>query len=338
MHKPLRPAGVVTMVAAFTVVVALLTGCSGGDSNQSGATAETPATAPDAAPATATTIDELVQSTRVLNIAHAGGDVTHPHSTLYGFAESVAAGADMLEMDVQLSADGVVVVIHDLTVDGTTNATGDVAGFTVDELQALDAAWWFCPDCGDDPEPSDFVLRGVATGDVAPPDGYAPTDFRIPTLAEVATAFPQMPLDIEIKGTVATGALDTAAALAAELETLDRVASSVVVSFDSEVVQAFHQLAPDVEVSPGLAELVAWYFEGADLAPHYRIIQIPPDYQGIEVLDATAVERATEAGVVVWVWPSSRDQENPATYRQWIDLGINGIIAGDPQAMAEALA
>ena len=291
----------------------------------------------DVVEAPAPTIDELLSSGDVLNIAHAGGDRVHPHSTLYGFAESVSAGADVLEMDVQLSADGVVVVIHDLTVDGTTNATGDVAGFTLAELQALDAAWWFCPGCPDEPAESDYPWRGVATGAVAPPDGYAPEDFRIPTLAEVATTFPDLPLDIEIKGTPATGALDTAAVLAKELVALDRVDSSVVVSFDSEVVQAFHALAPDVEVSPGLGELVDWYFGGGTLAPHYRIIQIPPEYQGVKVLDATAITRAAEANVDVWVWPSSVDQENTATYRSWIDLGVDGIIAGDPGAMSAAL-
>jgi glycerophosphoryl diester phosphodiesterase len=336
MRTPFRTP--VAVAAVFTVAIALLTACGGGTDPGNPADAATDTTAATGATTNpAPTIDELLATDGVLNIAHAGGDVVHPHSTLFGYAESVAAGADVLEMDVQLSADGVVVVIHDLTVDGTTNGTGEVAGFTVDELQALDAAWWFCPGCGDDPDPGDYPWRGVATGDTPPPAGYGPADFRIPTLAEVATAFPNLPLDIEIKGTTETGALNTARALADELEALGRLDSVVVVSFDSAVVQAFHDLAPSVEVSPGLGELVDWYFSGGELATHYRIIQIPPDFEGIEVLDANAMDAASEAGLVVWVWPSSRDQENVATYRSWIDLGVGGVIAGDPAAMTAAL-
>lgn len=336
LRTPLAAAA--AAILAVTMAGALLTACGGGTDPLNPADAASDTTAATGGTTNATpTIDDLLASDRVLNIAHAGGDVVHPHSTLFGYAESVAAGADVLEMDVQLSADGVVVVIHDLTVDGTTNGTGEVAGFTVDELQALDAAWWFCPGCGDNPGPGDYPWRGVATGDMPAPDGYGPADFRIPTLAEVATAFPGLPLDIEIKGTTETGALDTARALADELETLGRLDSVVVVSFDSAVVGAFHELAPDVEVSPGLGELVDWYFSGGELASHYRIIQIPPDYQGVQVLNNDAVALAEAAGVVVWVWPSSRDQENVATYRSWIDLGVGGVIAGDPAAMTAAL-
>lgn len=343
MNLRLRPTLALVIVTILAVATPMLSACSTGETAASDITArsvDTPGASSTTAPDTnvnAPTIEDLLASEQVLNIAHAGGDVTHPHSTLFGYAESVAAGADVLEMDVQLSADGVVVVIHDLTVDGTTNATGEVAGFTVSELQALDAAWWFCPGCGDNPDASEYPWRGVATGDVPPPAGYAATDFRIPTLAEVATAFPALPLDIEIKGTTATGALDTAAALAEELVALGRTDSSVVVSFDSDVVGAFHALAPDVEVSPGLAELVEWYFGGGELASHYRIIQIPPDYEGIEVLGPEALAKAADAGLNVWVWPSSRSQENTATYVEWIDLGVDGIIAGDPAAMTAAV-
>jgi glycerophosphoryl diester phosphodiesterase len=321
------------VAATGTLIALLIVGCGSNSGSETSADAQDASSTSSSAPS----IDDLLDAGRVLNIAHAGGDRVHPHSTLYGFGESVAKGADMLEMDVQLSADGVVVVIHDLTVDGTTNGTGPVADFTVAELQALDAGWRFCPGCPSSPTDADYPWRGVATGEVAPPEGYGPEDFRIPTLAEVATAFPGLPLDIEIKGTAATGALDTAAALAEELVALGRVESSVVVSFDSEVVQAFHELAPDIEVSPGLVELVDWYFRDGSLAAHYRIIQIPPEYEGIEVLDAAAIDAAAQAGVVVWVWPSSRDQENTATYRSWIELGVDGIIAGDPAAMTAAL-
>ena len=97
---------------------------------------------------------------------------------MYAFTEAALAGADVLEMDVMLTADGVLVVQHDDTVDRTTEGTGQVSTFTYDELAALDNAYWFTPDCGtctDQPAEA-YVHRGVRTGVVAPPAGFTADD------------------------------------------------------------------------------------------------------------------------------------------------------------------
>ena len=86
----------------------------------------------------ASTLDGLLALGRPLVIAHAGGDQDHPHSTTYAYSRSAAAGADVLELDVQLTADGVLIVQHDDTVDRTTVTTGPVAELTLAEIQALD--------------------------------------------------------------------------------------------------------------------------------------------------------------------------------------------------------
>ena len=70
-----------------------------------------------------------------LNIAHAGGDLESPHETMYAYRQAVAAGADMLEMDLRLSRDRQLMVIHDDTLDRTTNATGAVRGRTDSQRQ-----------------------------------------------------------------------------------------------------------------------------------------------------------------------------------------------------------
>lgn len=76
---------------------------------------------------------------RPLVIAHRGDSAHAPENTLAAFQAAIDAGADRLEMDVQLSADGHPVVIHDTTVDRTTNGSGRVADLTLAQLQALDA-------------------------------------------------------------------------------------------------------------------------------------------------------------------------------------------------------
>ena len=80
---------------------------------------------------------------RPLVIAHRGFSGVAPENTLAAFEKAIEAGADMIELDVLLSKDGHVVVIHDDTLDRTTNGTGPVDARTLSELQKLDAGSWF---------------------------------------------------------------------------------------------------------------------------------------------------------------------------------------------------
>lgn len=288
-------------------------------------------------PVSASTIEELLAGDMALNVAHGGGDQAHPHSTPFAYAESVLEGADVLELDVQLTADGVLVVHHDETVDRTTEATGPLIERRLLDLQALDAAhgWSPCRSCLDR-DPGEYPYRGVRTGTRPPPSGYTPHDFAIPTLRQIAGRFPDLPLDIEIKGGRHVDPVQVARALAVELRELGRVESSVVVSFDSAVVQEFHALAPEVAVSPGLQELTAWLLEGEPLAEHYSIIQVPPRMGGVPVLSAEMVARAHAEGLEVWVWAASAEEEQARVYRAWLDLGVDGVIAGRPGEMTAA--
>jgi glycerophosphoryl diester phosphodiesterase len=74
--------------------------------------------------------------------AHRGANNTHPENTIAAFKEAIRLGVHMIEFDVQLSKDGELVVIHDKTVDRTTNGTGEVAGFTLAEIKKFDAGSW----------------------------------------------------------------------------------------------------------------------------------------------------------------------------------------------------
>ena len=144
-------------------------------------------------------------------------------------------------------------------------------------------------------------------------------------------------LDVEIKGEF-PGAVAAAEALAAEIEALGRTDSVVVVSFDDQVVDAFHEIAPDVEVSPGLTRLTDWFLNGTVLEDHFRIFQVPPFQGDIEVVNASTVQRVHDEGRVVWVWPNDAStQENADFYRTLIGYGVDGIIPGRPAEMADAL-
>lgn len=349
------------VLAVFAVLILLSTACAGGDEVEettstsserpapTEATTTTPAvqttttvaetTTTTTEPPPARTVEELLALGRPVNLSHAGGDQSFPHSTMFAFREGVLAGADALEMDVQLTGDGVLIVQHDDTVDRTTNSTGPVADLTLEEIQALDNAYWFSPKCWrcDDLPEDDYIYRGIRTGDLPPPDGYDADDFRVETFRSVAEAFPDLVLDIEIKGEY-PDALPVVEELAAEIDELDRTDSVVVVSFDDDLLDAFHELAPDVVLSPGRDRLTEWFLETAELEPYFEILQVPPFEGEIEVVTPETVQRVHDEGRFVWVWADDAStQENTEFYRRMLDDGVDGFIAGRPAEMTEAL-
>ncbi len=107
------------------------------------------------------------------NFAHRGAAARAPENTLEAFRLAVEAGAGGLELDVHLTRDGEVVVIHDATVDRVTDGSGAVAGMTLEEVRRLDAGNSFSPDGG-----QTFPYRGRGV--------------RISTLAEVYEEFPDI--------------------------------------------------------------------------------------------------------------------------------------------------
>lgn len=78
--------------------------------------------------------------------AHRGSAGTHPENTMAAYIEAETVGAEGLEIDVHFTKDNKLAVIHDDTVDRTTNGTGRVRDYTLAELQKLDAGSWFSPE------------------------------------------------------------------------------------------------------------------------------------------------------------------------------------------------
>ncbi|MGB8859499.1 MAG: glycerophosphodiester phosphodiesterase family protein [Ilumatobacteraceae bacterium] len=283
-------------------------------------------TTTEPAPQYAASIDDLLAIGRPIVLAHTGGEDEFPASTMFGFGESVKAGVDMLDLNVQLTKDGVLVVHHDDSVDRATNGAGAVADLTYADIALLDDAYWFTVDCGacNDQPTEDYLYRGMRTGEVPPPAGYSPDDFKIPTFRELVERYPDLPLNVEIKG---SGAAARAAAdvLAAELVELGRDSAAVVASFDDEIVSYFHSIAPDIEVSPGLDVLTAYVLNSTPVPDGMRILQLPPEYSGLQVITPELVERATADGLPIWVWPNDRGLENYDQYLAFLQQGVEGL-------------
>ena len=154
--------------------------------------------------------------------AHRGGASYAPENTLTAFEEGIRRGADMLELDIHLSREGEVVVIHDHTVDRTTNGRGYVHELTVPELKRLDAGTWFDPRFAGE---------------------------RIPTLREViAFVDRRVPLTIELKGVPRTAdALSDA--MVDLLEEMGMTDGVLVIAFDHEQTRRVKERNPAIKAA-----------------------------------------------------------------------------------------
>ena len=281
-----------------------------------------------------------------LDIAHQGGEDEFPSNTMYAFERSLQVGADMLELDVGVTRDGQVVVMHDTTVDRTTNGHGTVASFTLKQLRKLDAAYWFSGGANayrHDRARSAYRLRGVATGKRKPPKGFTAADFRVPTLKEVLRAFPHTPINVEIKGRTKAEALDeyltNADALARTLKSTKR-RDLIVVSFKQEAVDRFHQLVPALPVAPGIGGAANWLLGGKSPGDGVVAFQLPITYQlngqTVPITTKDNVARAHSEGYAWHTWLSD-DGESPTIWGSLLDMGVDGVMTAKPKEFAALL-
>ena len=281
----------------------------------------------------------------VLNSAHRGGAFEAPENTLFAFREAMLRGADQLETDVAFTADGEIVVIHDTTVDRTTDGSGAVADLTLAEVQALDAAYCFEPggyrDCKVPLDDDTYPYRGVRTGEVAPPAGYTADWFRIPTLREVLETFPGVPLNVEIKATndprVDQGA---ATAVAELLQEYDRSDDVIVVSFDDTIVLGFKANAPEISTAPGLGQGAAYVASAQGPAPGapgfsevHDVLQFPRSQSGVDVVTEDLVADAHAGGLAVHVFTiDGRDVMDGLA-----DIGVDSIMTNRVELLEQVL-
>lgn len=281
---------------------------------------------------------------RVLNIAHQGGEIEAPSNTLYALKTAREKGSEVLEIDVHATADRQLVVLHDATVDRTTNGSGRVDQMTLAQIKVLDAAYWFVPGCGTchGRAESEYTLRGYATGarklKARMKKRFSANDFRIPTLREVLEAFPDELINIEIKSTAPQTA-PYERELAALLAEFGRTSDTIVVSFADNATEAFKLFAPEVSTAVGTVQAAAFWasaqgpLPGAP-NPRHHALQVPIELEGITVVTPEFVERAHANGFAVHVWTI-----NDRAEMEWlIDIGVDGIMSDVPTLLEQVLA
>lgn len=245
-------------------------------------------------------LDEMYQG-KPLVFGHRGASAYAPMNTLPAFELAADQGAAGIELDVHRSADGRPVIVHDFTVDSTTNGTGLVTAMTLSQLKALDAGAWFSP-------------------------SFAGT--QVPTLDEVFEAVGQrLFVNVEIKafGLRTDGVEEVVAACIARHNMQRRV---IVSSFNPLTLRRFRALAPDVPVGflymPHIMSYTTWMLSGL---PH----EARHPYHAM--IDARLMRRAKEQGYRVNTW-TVNDPERAAALR---DLGVDCIITDKPDVIRAAL-
>ena len=255
----------------------------------------------------------------VLVIAHQGGDGERPSNTMSAFTHAVELGVDVLEMDIHSTSDGVLVVIHDDTVDRTTNGTGNVNDLTFAEIQALDAGYnWNTLD-GRTPETHEsFRGQGVT----------------IPALEEVIQTFSTLRMVIEIKQQTPS----IAQPLCDMLREYDMTEKVIVASFADTPIYEFRQICPEVPTSAVESEVRTFYVLNliglsrayASSAYAFQV----PEYSGdIHVVTPGFIASAHTHNIAVQTW-TINDVE---TMHRMIDLGVDGIITDEPTLLLDLL-
>ncbi len=243
-----------------------------------------------------------------LLFAHRGGAALWPENTLFAFQHAAELGVDVLELDVHLTADEDLVVIHDATVDRTTDGHGRVKEMTVAQLKALDAGYQFTPDDG-----ATYPYRGQG--------------ISIPTLSEVLTAFPNYRINIEIKDDDLRAA-ERLSQIIDAFQAQDRV---IVVSFHDEPLTYFRKLQPHVATGAGpgetrtfyiLSTLHLWRFHRA----HADAYQVPPQKDIAHFDDPVFIDHAHRLHQQVHFWTINDADE----MRRLLALGADGIMTDRP--------
>jgi glycerophosphoryl diester phosphodiesterase len=233
------------------------------------------------------------------------------------FEGAVRQGCRYLETDVHLSKDGVLVTIHDATVDRTTDSSGLVRALPVAELKRLDAGYRFSPDGG-----STYPFRGQ--------------NVTIPTLAEVVEAFPHVRLNIDLKQHDAA-MVEAMAAFIEERGLHDRL---LIASFADGIIKAFRRRTEGrvATAAAGWETRRFWLASRLGLTklirPAYDALQVPPRAGRLTVVDRRLLAAAQRRGLQVHVWTV----DEPAEMRRLLVLGVDGIMSDRPDLLLEVLA
>lgn len=249
-------------------------------------------------------------------IGHRGAAGVRPENTLVSFEAALEDGAQILESDIQLSRDGVPILLHDPFLDRTTEARGDANRLDLADLKQLDAGYRFADEQG---QPT-YRGRGI----------------RIATLEEAFEAFPDARFNLEIK-------TPDPRATAATLELVsrfDRAERTLLAAGEDPVMKVLREALADHSVLPAvsacLSEVLASVqsaLTGSPMPEGVMALQIPASFADRPLATRELIDHAHAHGVAVHVWTIN----DLPQIGSLIDLGVDGIVTDHPGRMAQWL-
>jgi glycerophosphoryl diester phosphodiesterase len=250
-----------------------------------------------------TTIHEFYDaSARTRVIAHRGFSGAAPENTIAAVKAAIELGADMAEIDVTLTADGHIVVIHDETLDRTTNGSGEVFRYSLAELQQLDAGSWFDPSFAGE---------------------------RIPTLDEVLSEVDdRILLNVEIKSeAVERGVVSKVASEIREHRMVDQV---VVSSFSPTALQELHSSAPEIRTA---VLYNTKFHKGQDAVEIVNDLEASVFNIKRQRLTRKMLRRCRENEIPVGIYTVNK----PRRMRRLVKKGIDAIFTDHPDRLIDVL-
>ena len=240
-----------------------------------------------------------------VNVGHRGASVRFPENTLASFRAALEAGAGGLELDVRVTRDGHPVVMHDATVDRTTDGSGAVAGMTLAEVRRLDA-------------------------------GQSDAGEPVPTLREVLTEFPGVSVNVDIKDTRLPGAEEIVLDMLRGAGATGRV---LVASPSHRLLRRFRKVGGG-ECDTGASRAEVGVFWGLSLLrlerltrPAYAALQVPISYGPLPLVTPRFVRAAHSRGVRVDAWTIN----DAGQMRTLLDLGVDSIMTDRPEELTKVL-
>jgi glycerophosphoryl diester phosphodiesterase len=252
---------------------------------------------------------------RPIVMAHMCGDNVWPGDTLFACQKAVELGVDVLDLDFQLTTDGQLVLIHDETLERTSNGTGRVDQHSLAELKALDAAYNWSNDGG-----QTFPYRGQG--------------LTFTTVEEVFQAFPEMHLNIEIKPENEKAA-QVFCDLIKQYEMQDKV---MVASFADVQMQAFRRACPAVATAATQNEMIVFFalqtfFLGDTYSPAFQTVQVPEQRFGLTILTPGFITNSHHRNLEAHVWTINER----ADMERLLAMGVDGINTDRPDLLMEVL-
>ncbi|MEO5940691.1 MAG: glycerophosphodiester phosphodiesterase family protein [Candidatus Limnocylindrales bacterium] len=249
-----------------------------------------------------------LQPRRPLVIAHRGHSIAVPENTLEAYRRAIELGTGMIECDVNRTKDGQLVMIHDWTLDRTTDGSGPVRNLTLGEVRKLDAGSWMGPE-----------FRGL----------------RIPTTIDTIELAREagIPMCFEVKGETPDEYAATALALAdlfVERKVLEWAFMS---SYDHEAMALAKHRVPGLLLAPErLPDNVP--ADPVEALRQATALGAPVLQNHWAFVTPELVRTLCDAGIALWAWPTTAESE---IARSLAD-GVDGVMGDDVAAMVRAVA